>query len=605
MTKTDAGNAEPKGKLDTMTSGQTATATLGVAALPGAGVANGPEELDFDAVDWRKAEAEVHRLRQRIFKAAQAGDLKQVRNLQKLALRSYSNTLVSVRQVTGRNKGRGTPGVDGQVALASPARAELAVRLHRHARPWQPLPVRRVYIPKKGGKRPPGIPVIADRVQQTRVRTALEPEWEAYFEPRSYGFRPGRGCHDAVEAIFTTCRGDNLRRWVADCDLSQAFDRIDHTRLLDRLGTFPAREQVRGWLKAGVVEKGRYAPTEEGTPQGGTISPLLLNIALHGMEEAAGVRYQKNGKTVPGSPVLVRYADDFVALCHTREQAEQVLARLRAWLTPRGLSINEDKTRIVSLSEGFDFLGFTVRRYTTRHGGKLLIKPSKDAVTKTMRRLTAEVRSLRGANAAAMVARLNPLVRGWAAYYRPGVSTKAFKTLDNHLWHRLHWWARRTHRDKPERWVTTRYFGKFHPDREDRWVFGDRNSGAYLHKFSWTPITRHTLVKGTASPDNPALARYWAQRHRKKQPPPLGDGTMHLLRRQHSRCPACGDHLLHADSEPDSPHQWEQWFRTVRKALTKQVNACEPPTRAGDRPRLTHTYCTTRQPTGTTEDPDS
>ena len=604
MTKTDAGNAEPKGKLDTMTSGQAAATALGVATPPDAGLANGPEDLDFDAVDWRKAEAEVRRLRQRIFKAARAGDLKQVRNLQKLALRSHSNTLVSVRRVTGRNKGRGTPGVDGEVALTSPARAELAVRLHRHAKPWKPLPVRRVYVPKKGGKRPLGIPVVADRVQQARVRTALEPEWEAYFEPKSYGFRPGRGCHDAIEAIFTTCRGGNLRRWAADCDLSQAFDRIDHTRLLDRLGTFPAREQIRGWLKAGVVEKGRYAPTEEGTPQGGTISPLLLNIALHGMEEAAGVRYHKNGKTVSGSPVLVRYADDFVALCHTREQAEQVLARLREWLTPRGLSINEGKTRVVSLDEGFDFLGYTVRRYTTRHGGKLLVKPSKDAIKKMTRRLTAEVRSLRGANAAATTARLNPVVRGWAAYYRPGVSAKAFKTLDNHLWHRLHWWARRSHRDKPERWVTTRYFGKFHPDREDRWVFGDRDSGAHLHKFSWTPITRHTQVKGTASPDDPALAGYWADRRRRKQPPPLGDGTMRLLRAQHGRCPACGDHLLHADGEPDSPHQWEQWFRTIRKAIAKQAVASEAPAHAGDRPRLVHAYCATRRPAGSAEGPE-
>jgi RNA-directed DNA polymerase len=559
-----------------MTSGQAAATALGVATPPDAGVANGPEELDFDAVDWRKAEAEVRRLRQRIFKAAQAGDLKQVRNLQKLALRSYSNTLVSVRRVTGRNKGRGTPGVDGQVALTSPARAELAVRLHRHAKPWEPLPVRRVYIPKKGGKRPLGIPVIADRVQQMRVRTALEPEWEAYFEPKSYGFRPGRGCHDAIEAIFTTCRGDNLRRWVADCDLSQAFDRIDHTRLLDRLGAFPAREQIRGWLKAGVVEKGRYAPTEEGTPQGGTISPLLLNIALHGMEEAAGVRYHKNGKTVSGSPVLVRYADDFVALCHTREQAEQVLARLREWLTPRGLSINEGKTRVVSLDEGFDFLGFTVRRYTTRHGGKLLIKPSKDAIKKAMRRLTAEVRSLRGANAAAMTARLNPVVRGWAAYYRPGVSSKAFSTLDNHLWHRLHWWARRSHRDKPERWVTTRYFGKFHPDRGDRWARRPRQRRLPAQVLLDPDHPAHP-GQGHGVPGRPRPGRVLGRPAPQETTPPLGDGTC-TCSADSTGVADLRDHLPHADGEPDSPNSGSNGSaRSAKRSPNRWSPANRPP----------------------------
>jgi RNA-directed DNA polymerase len=209
--------------------------------------------------------------------------------------------------------------------------------------------------------------VIFDRVQQARVKSALEPEWEARFEPKSYGFRPGRGCHDAIEAIFHVVRGPNpSRRWCLDADLAAAFDRIDHDRLLAQLGTFPARRQVEQWLKAGVVEDGRFSPTEEGTPQGGVISPVLLNVALHGMEQAAGVRYQLKG-THAGelrrdSPVLIRYADDLVALCHNKEQAEQVKAHLAEWLAPRGLVFNEDKTRIVHLDDGFDFLGFTVRR---------------------------------------------------------------------------------------------------------------------------------------------------------------------------------------------------------------------------------------------------
>lgn len=342
---------------------------------------NGPQDDDFDwdAIYWRPVEEDVRRLRQRIFKASQEGDLKRVRNLQKLMLRSRSNTLVSVRRVTQHNAGRKTAGIDGEVALTSPDRAALAVDLHRHTSPWQARPVKRVYIPKANGKqRPLGIPVLRDRVQQARVANALEPEWEARFEPRSYGFRPGRGCHDAIESIYWTLKGRlSKRQWVLDADLSAAFDRIDHERLLAHLGSFPGRGMVAGWLAAGVVEQGRFAPTEEGTPQGGVVSPMLLNIALHGMEEAAGVRYTRRdplgAHVARDSPVLVRYADDFVVMCHTLDQAEQVRHRLAGWLAPRGLAFNEDKTHIVHVERGFDFLGFNVRRYD----GKLLINPAR------------------------------------------------------------------------------------------------------------------------------------------------------------------------------------------------------------------------------------
>ena len=299
---------EPKDKLDAMTT----TAT----AMPDAVVVvNGPEDdlLDWDAIDWRTAEDDVRRLRQRIFTASQAGDLKRVRNLQKLMLRSRANTLVSVRRVTERNAGRKTAGVDGKVVLLPAAKVELVDWVQHNTEPWQARPVKRVYIPKRGStgkRRPLGIPVIVDRCLQARVVNALEPEWEARFEPRSYGFRPGRGCHDAIDAIFHVARGANpRRRWALDADLAAAFDRIDHDYLLGQLGTFPARGLIAGWLKAGVIENGRFAPTEEGTPQGGVASPLLLNVALHGMEQAAGVRYQQTGiragETMPGSPVLI------------------------------------------------------------------------------------------------------------------------------------------------------------------------------------------------------------------------------------------------------------------------------------------------------------
>ncbi|WP_448072473.1 group II intron reverse transcriptase/maturase [Georgenia yuyongxinii] len=568
----------------------------------GVAVVNGPEDdpLDWHAIDWRAAEEDVRRLRQRIFTASQAGDLKRVRNLQKLMLRSHANTLLSVRRVTEVNAGRKTAGIDGMVVLLPQAKAELADWVQRRSEPWQARPVKRVYIPKAGGKqRPLGIPVLVDRVLQARVVNALEPEWEARFEPRSYGFRPGRGCHDAIDAIFHVARGANpRRRWVLDADLAAAFDRIDHDHLLSQLGTFPARGLIADWLKAGVVEKGRLAPTEEGTPQGGVVSPLLLNVALHGMEHAAGVRYQISGvhagATVSGSPVLIRYADDLVALCHTRDQAEQVKARLAGWLAPRGLVFNEDKTRIVSLDEGFDFLGFTVRRQS----GKLLIKPSKAALRRIRERLRTELLALHGANAAMVLVRLNPIIRGWAAYYRTAVSSEAFKALDRYLWQLTYKWAKHGHANKSRHWIVNRYFGAFNRSRRDRWVFGDRDSGAYLVKFAWTSIVRHRMVKGRSSPDDPALAQYWADRRRRGAPPPIDRLSLRLLQTQAGRCPECGDLLLHADHPPQSPAQWEQWVRATAKALRKQ--SLHYRTHDGSdeisRLRLVHARCRPRLP---------
>src|SRR5271166_6145494 len=382
---------------------------------------NGPEGVtEWDLISWGVHEENVARLRQRIFTAVRDGDWPKVRNLQKLLLRSWSNALVSVRQVTQRNAGRHTAGIDGVVVLDSAARMAMAREVLRTMSSWEPLPVRRVYIPKANGKqRPLGIPVIMDRAHQARVKNALEPEWEARFEPRSYGFRPGRGCQDAGSALFWTLKGKSRRVWILDADLSAAFDKISHSCLLAQLGSFPARDMIAGWLTAGVFEAGKgFAPTEEGTPQGGVISPVLMNVALHGLEEAAGVRYSKLGsdvaQTVPGTAALVRYADDLVALCHSRDQAEQVKARLAEWLAPRGLAFNEDKTRIVHVTAGFDFLGFNVRRYPN---GKLLITPAAKAVRRIRERLTTEMRSLRGTNAAAVIRTINPIVRGWAAYY--------------------------------------------------------------------------------------------------------------------------------------------------------------------------------------------
>ncbi|MEO3863861.1 group II intron reverse transcriptase/maturase [Acrocarpospora sp. B8E8] len=556
----------------------------------------GLDAVEWDDIDWRTCEREVRRLRQRIFKAVQGGDWPKVRSLQKLMLRSRSNTLLSVRQVTQRNAGRKTAGIDGEVALTSQARAEVAVRVHESVSSWRPSAVKRVFIPKVNGKlRGLGIPVIMDRCHQARVRGALEPEWEARFEPRSYGFRPGRGCQDAIGAVYQACKGSMAKRlWVLDADLAAAFDKIDHESLLSSIGSFPARDMIRDWLKAGVIEAGKgFAPTEEGTPQGGVISPLLLNVALHGLEEAAGVRYHTNvrhaGETVQGSPILIRYADDFAVFCHSQEQARQVKARLTVWLAPRGLSFNQDKTQIVHLSQGFDFLGFNVRRYRL----KLLIKPSKAAIGRLRERLSAEMRVLRGSHAMAVIAKFNPIVRGWTAYYRSVVASKAFSSMDTHMWRLTYKWANHSHPNKPRSWVVARYFGKFNKFRNDRWVFGHRDSGAYLLRFSWTDIVRHVMVNGAASPDDPALADYWAKR-RQRVKPPLDGYTLRLLTRQAARCPLCGDHLLTAEQPPQSPPEWERWWLQVtRRAIVADylVHLGDSGSPDGDQTRLVHATC--------------
>jgi RNA-directed DNA polymerase len=458
-------------------------------------------------------------------------------------------------------------------------------------------PVKRVYIPKPGTskKRALGIPVVRDRALQAIAVNALEPEWEARFEPRSYGFRPGRGCHDAIGTIYSTLNGRNPQRvWVLDADLTAAFDRIDHDRLMAALGTFPARGLVRAWLEAGAMDRGRFAPTGEGTPQGGVISPLLFNIALHGMEDAAGVRYNTTGRDADsvrsGSPALVGYADDFIVMCVSREQALEVKERLTTWLTPRGLAFNEDKTRILHAESGFDFLGFNVRRYH----GKLLIKPSLAAQRRIRERLSAEMPALRGANAAAVLWKINPIIRGWSAYYRTVVSSEVFKALDSHMWTLAYTWAKHSHPNKSKHWVVARYFGAFHKTRNDRWVFGDRESGAYLVNFSWTKIVRHQLVKGGASPDDPSLADYWSAR-RAKSTPPVDTATLHLLRKQHGRCPVCRGLLLHADHPPQSPREWETWRAVIKKAITRKgiaLHDTDTPDDQGN--RLLHTDCRRR-----------
>lgn len=512
-------------------------------------LANGTKtQTNWHSINWKKANQTVRNLRQRIFRATQQGDWKKVRSLQKLMLRSRSNILVSVRRVTQVNQGRRTPGVDKVVVKTPAARGKLVDELAALT-PWRAKPARRIYIPKANGKqRPLGIPAIKDRCLQAMVKNALEPSWEAQFEGISYGFRPGRGCHDAIQKIFGLATPNKNKKWVLDADIKGAFDNISHECLLETLGEVPGKELIRQWLKAGYMEEEVLHDTEAGTPQGGVISPLLANIALHGMEQALGVKYGSDG-SVRSKRAVVRYADDFVVFCETQEDAQKAQEILTEWLSKRGLTLSWEKTRIVHLTEGFDFLGFNVRHYKStqnRWGWKLLTKPSTKSVQKLRDKLKTEWMNLHGHDARTVTTRLNPIIRGWANYFRVGVSSKVFVKLDHWMNYRAMRYAKRAHPNKPKHWWKRRYFGRLNPSRLDNWVFGDKQSGAYLLKFRWHPIERHILVKGRSSPDDPSQTDYWLKREKAKANS-LTPSKRKLAQRQNGLCPVCGESLFNEE----------------------------------------------------------
>ncbi len=289
---------------------------------------------------------------------------------------------------------------------------------------------------------------------------------------------------------------------------------MDHGYLLQAIGAFPARELIRQWLKAGYVDKTVFHSTAAGTPQGGVISPLLANIALHSMEAALGVRYDNAGGIISRRAV-VRYADDFVVFCESRRDAEETLETLRTWLAERGLTLSEEKTRIVQSTEGFDFRGFTIclrKTPRTRTGYRLRVTPSKDAERALRKRLKELWLRLAGHPIDVVLAGLNPLIRGWASYFRIGRCGPAFRRLDDWMYRRTRHWARQWHRRKPKGWLTRQYWGAFKPGSSARWVFGDKRTGRYLLRFAWFTLHKHILVRGTASPDDPRLRTYWAAR---------------------------------------------------------------------------------------------
>lgn len=507
---------------------------------------------DWRSIDWASANREVARLQQRIFRASQQKQRRKVRSLQKLLLRSESNLVLSVRQVTQVAKGKRTPGVDGRTALTAQARWALVQEL-RQTPMTRRVPVRRVYIPKANGKqRPLGIPTIEDRARQNVVKTALEPAWEPHFEATSYGFRPGRRTYDAVYLLWTRLNRNGASRWVLDADVRGAYDHISHAFLLQRLGNFPGRWQIKTWLEAGYVEYGTIHSTTEGTPQGGVISPLLANIALDGLR----ARLNELSRAAIGSRHgagyfgYARYADDFVVTAPDKGRLEEAVPKIRDWLAVRGLELNEEKTRIVSAYDGFDFLGFTIRKMAPN--GKCLTTPQKSKVLAKLRELKGWLHHHRNDRQASIIAHLNPIVRGWANYYRYASSSRVYAYFDARLWQMLWSWCLRRHPTKNRRWIGRRYFGAFGnrsmvfmTERKDR---RSRKVPVFLVQ-AYQRHVAYVPVKGSASPMDPALQDYWDRRRRWKGHHAYGHNRLkHAIGfRQSWRCPVCGDDLLAGD----------------------------------------------------------
>ena len=530
---------------------------------------------EWNTLPWHQLEKRVFKLQKRIYQASIRGDVKVVRRLQKLLISSWSSKAVAVRKVTQDNQGRrganapvrathdtnafSVPaGIDGVKSLTPRKRMEMveSIQLGNKSKP-----TRRIWIPKPGRteKRPLGIPTMNERAKQALVKMAIEPEWEAKFEPNSYGFRPGRSCHDAIGAIHKAlCQ---KTKYVLDADISKCFDKIDHQKLLEKLNTFPTlSRQIKAWLKAGVVNKGELFPTLEGTPQGGVCSPLLANIALHGLEDLIKKSFpQKQGYrdgkywSIP-TPNIIRYADDFVVLHKDIEVIKRCKSLIETWLKDIGLELKDEKTRIShSLEEyqgntGFDFLGFHIQHHKVgkyksgfdskkRHlGFKLKITPSKKSIKNHLIKIEEVIDKHRASKPEKVIGMLNPIIRGWCNYFRGVISSEIFKLLDHLTYQKLRRWAKRRHPNKGKKWVKAKYWKTI--DNRN-WVFSDTHEDKItctLMNHSDTKIVRHIKVKGIKSPYDGDFV-YWSQRL--SAYPETSTRVKTLLKRQKAKCTMC------------------------------------------------------------------
>ncbi len=492
----------------------------------------------WKSLPWKHIEKSVFKLQKRIYQASLQDNKKKVRRLQKLLIKSWTCKCLAVRRVSQDNGGKKTAGVDGVKSLTPKQRMELVTKLDLKQKA---SPVRRVWIPKPGKqeKRPLGIPTMRNRALQMLDKLALEPEWEAKFEPNTYGFRPGRATHDAKEAIFNAlCLKP---KYVLDADIEKCFDRINHQKLLDKLNTFPSlRKVIKKWLKAGILDGKELYPSNKGVPQGGVCSPLLTLIALHGLETAVKKSFptlkEKGGKQERWRPQVIVYADDLVIMHPNLKGLMRAKEIAEIWLEEMGLHFKAEKTRITHSfipcqgNKGFDFLGFNVNQYESKKklGFKTIIKPSKDGVQRHLDKIRTVFKWNKHASQEELIDKLNPIITGWVNYYSTSVSSKIFSKLDYLMWQKLRSWCKRKHPKNNWKEIIRKYF-------RDGWKFKTPR-GKELKRYSSTYITRHIKVKGSKSFFDGDLI-YWSTRM--GQNPLMPKWKAILVKKQKGKCNQC------------------------------------------------------------------
>jgi len=468
------------------------------------------DTVDWHAINWQKAHTIVRRLQARIVKATQMGRWGKVHALQHLLTHAFSAKVLAVKRVT-ENQGKRTPGVDGVIRETPEPKARAVYTLRQHG--YRTLALRRVYIAKSSGTgtRPLSIPCMKDRAMQALYLLALDPIAETLAEPNSYGFRLERSTADAIDQCHRILSLRRSAQWILEGDIRSCFDSFSHDWLVANI---PMDKTIlRTWLKAGFMDKHLLYPTEAGVPQGGVISPVIMNLALTGLERHVKGAFPTYQGTQRMKVHVIRFADDFIITGRSKVFLEQEAQPLvEQFLAERGLDLSSEKTRVTHIEDGFDFLGTRVRKYR----GKLLCTPAKKNVRNFLNTIRGIVKGHKQAITGNLIMQLNPVIRGWAQYHQHGASKRTFAQVDHHIFTLLWQWARRRHPRKSLHWIRDKYFRS--EDGNNRVFFGHvtRSNGTRqdvrLFRASSVPIRRHTKIKGEANAYDPQWEPYFEAR---------------------------------------------------------------------------------------------